>query len=59
MNTELIDERTSWTAYKWDCDDGEIQYHAHGPKESFVVFEGVNAKSDCQIFMTAVGGEIE
>lgn len=57
--THLIDERTTWTAYKWDCDSGEIQYHAHGPKESFVVFEGINAKADCTIFMKAVGGEIE
>lgn len=49
----------AWRAYKWDCDDGEIQYHAHGPKESFVVFEGANAKADCTKFMEAVGGVME
>lgn len=53
------DTPTTWTAYRWDADDGDIEYHAHGPKDSFVVFEGVNAKQDCEIFMKAVGGQIE
>lgn len=55
MNESL----SEWSAYRWDCDDGSIEYHAHGPKESFVTFEGVNAKSDCEVFMKAVGGRIE
>lgn len=48
-----------WRAIRWDCKDGEIQYHAYGPKDSFVVFEGPVAKDDCHVFMEAVGGAIE
>ena len=59
MSNALIDERTSWSAYRWNCEYGEIQYHAHGPKESFVVFEGPNAKADCEAFMQAMGGQME
>lgn len=59
MSEGLIDERTSWCAYRWNCEFGEIQYHAHGPKRSFVVFEGSNAKADCEVFMKAVNGVME
>lgn len=56
MTEDPKDKRTTWDAYRHDCNDGEIRFHAFGPKESFVVFEGVNAKKDCEAFMTAVGG---
>lgn len=52
-------KKITWRAYRWDCMSGAIEYHAHGPKDSFVVFEGVNAKKDCEIFIKAVKGEIE
>lgn len=59
MSTESPIGRSFWTAYRWDANDGEIQYRAHGPKDSFVVFEGVNAKKDCEIFIKAVKGVME
>lgn len=48
----------AWYAQRHDNDDGDIEYHAYGPKDSFVVFEGVNAKADCAIFMKAVCGQM-
>lgn len=51
-------EITTWYANRIDTDDGEIEYHAYGPKDSFVIFEGPNAKQDCGVFMVAVEGEI-
>jgi hypothetical protein len=53
--TDLIVE---WYANRIETDDGEIEYHAYGPKDSFVIFEGPNAKADCKIFMKAVDGSM-
>lgn len=47
---------SEWYAQRHDNNDGDIEFHAYGPKESFVVFEGVNAKADCYLLMKAVGG---
>jgi hypothetical protein len=49
---------SEWYAQRHDNNDGDIEFHAYGPKESFVVFEGVNAKADCGAFMKAVGGTL-
>lgn len=49
---------SEWYAQRHDSDGGDIEFHAYGPKESFVVFEGVNAKADCAAFMEAVGGKL-
>ncbi len=57
MSNDLIVQK-DWRAQRWDTEDGEIEYHAYGPKESFVVFEGPNAKADCELFMKAVGGKV-
>lgn len=50
--TEAFEQ--GWYSQRIDRDDGEIRYEAHGPKESFVRFEGPNAKHDCDRFMDAV-----
>lgn len=43
-----------WYTQRIDEEEGDIRYEAHGPKESLVIFEGPNAKHDCDIFMKAV-----
>lgn len=47
----------SWYAQRHDCEDGAIEYHAYGPKDNFVVFEGPNAKGFAKVFMQAVNGD--
>jgi hypothetical protein len=55
MTDGLIDERPAcWWSERVDDEDGEIHYEAHGPRESYVRFEGPNAKADCDTFMEAV-----
>ena len=57
QNDEIIDFLPNgWTSYRIDEENGEIHYEAHGPKESYVRFEGPNAKADCDVFMKAIGG---
>lgn len=43
-----------WYSARVDDFDGRIRYEAYGPKDSFVRFEGPNAKADCDVFMTAI-----
>lgn len=43
-----------WRSERIDDEEGEIHYEAHGPKDSYVRFEGVNAKANCDVFMKAV-----
>ena len=43
-----------WRYERIEDEEGDIAYEAHGPKSSFVRFEGPNAKQDCAIFMNAV-----
>ena len=47
-----VDQR--WRSERVERRDGEIAYEAHGPRSSFVRFEGPNAIADCAIFMNAV-----
>ena len=47
-----------WYAERLDDDNGEILYEAHGPRESFITFQGPNAKQDCAVFMKAVNGSM-
>jgi hypothetical protein len=54
MEKKLIVE---WYAYRWDKDNGDIEYHAHGPEDSFVVFQGPYAKNDCFMFMKVMEGK--
>lgn len=48
-----------WRSERIEREEGEINYEAHGPKDSFVIFEGPNAKADCELFMRAVNGDTE
>lgn len=57
---ELMQEMSpkEWYFERVDGDEdeeneGEIRYEAHGPKSSFVIFNGPNAKADCESFMQA------
>lgn len=43
-----------WYSERIDDEDGGIRYEVHGPKDSFVTFEGPNAKADCEHFMAVV-----
>jgi hypothetical protein len=45
--------RDSWSLNRIDEEDGEIRYEAHGPRGSFITFEGPNNKADADIFMAA------
>jgi len=57
---ELTQEMSpkEWYSQRVDEDDeyneGRIRYEAHGPKNSFVIFNGPNAKADCELFMSVV-----
>lgn len=50
---------TGWYASRWDKDNGDIEYHAHGPEDSFVVFQGPYAKNDCTMFMKVMEGQMQ
>lgn len=47
------EDKELWYSERIDDDNGVIRYEAHGPKDSFIVFEGNNAKADCALFMQA------
>ena len=51
-----IDPNQPWYASRVEEVTGAIRYEAFGPKNSFVMFQGPNAKADCQIFMDTVKG---
>lgn len=43
-----------WRWERVDDDEGEIGYEVHGPRDSFIRFEGPNSLADCMVFMAAV-----
>lgn len=43
-----------WAFYRCDDSDGEIHYEAQGPNESYIRFEGPNAKADWELFSKAI-----
>lgn len=47
-----------WYAERLEDENGDIFYEAHGPKDSFIVFMGPNAKADCALFINMVGGSM-
>lgn len=51
-----IAHNQKWRSERVDDEDGDIAYEAHGPRNSFVRFEGPNSHQDCAIFMMAVTG---
>ena len=56
MGMAELDPNQPWYSTRVDEVWGEIRYEAFGPRNSFVVFHGPNAKSECQVFMKAIGG---
>ena len=47
-------KKQKWYSERIDEDNGKIQYEAHEVKgDGFVVFQGANAKADCDRFILA------
>ena len=40
-----------WYFERIDEDSGDIRYEAHGPNDSFVIFNGPDALKDCSAFV--------
>jgi len=47
-------QKVGYYSTRVDHDDGNIVYEIHGPNDTFIVFEGLNAKSQCGIMLEAL-----
>lgn len=57
MGSDPLDYETFWHGQRINGQEGDISFHAFGPKDAFIVFEGPTAKDNYDAWMKLVNGE--